>query len=258
MEHPLDFTFVSMTNVTLCRRDSYLAHVKSGLKQDTLAALHQAPLNFPTLLGQQLFQKGLTMILADLRTKVGLIHSLVAGGTIEFTLTNGRIDTHRNRDLANHHGNNLVVSTARRKVVDSQTSFPHLRTEVSDHINDKYCVKRQRDCKKCKFVLAPPGRTKPTSKKKTVNLYQCHQTGSLSGETVNVCQLVISVNSVVVNHAHIVQGHPQRKGASPAFVRQCQSLKYVNNLRPDPLSLSLESPQYLYTVLSERLGLGRF
>ena len=46
MEQLSDFTFVS---ITLCRRDSYLAHVKSGLKQDTLAALRQAPLELPTL-----------------------------------------------------------------------------------------------------------------------------------------------------------------------------------------------------------------
>ena len=43
MEHLSDFAFVSMANVTLVRWDSYLAHVKSGLKQDTLAALCQAP-----------------------------------------------------------------------------------------------------------------------------------------------------------------------------------------------------------------------
>ena len=49
MEHLSDFTFVSMVNLTLWRRDSYLAHVKSRLKQDTLAALRQAPLDLPTL-----------------------------------------------------------------------------------------------------------------------------------------------------------------------------------------------------------------
>ena len=32
MGHLSDFTFVSMANLTLCRRGSYLAHVKSGLK----------------------------------------------------------------------------------------------------------------------------------------------------------------------------------------------------------------------------------
>ena len=49
IEHLSDFAFVSMTNVTLCRRDSHLVHVKSGLKQDALAALFQAPLDLPTL-----------------------------------------------------------------------------------------------------------------------------------------------------------------------------------------------------------------
>ena len=48
-EHLSDFAFVSMANVTLVRRDSYLAHVKSGFKQDTLAALRQTPLDLATL-----------------------------------------------------------------------------------------------------------------------------------------------------------------------------------------------------------------
>ena len=44
MEHLSDFAFVSMFNFTLARRDSYLAHVKAGNKQDTLASLRQAPM----------------------------------------------------------------------------------------------------------------------------------------------------------------------------------------------------------------------
>ena len=35
MEHLSDFAFVSMYNCTLIRRDSYLAHVKPGIKHDT-------------------------------------------------------------------------------------------------------------------------------------------------------------------------------------------------------------------------------
>ena len=42
MEHLLDFAFVSMYNFTLVKRDLHLAHVKAGIKQDTLAALRQA------------------------------------------------------------------------------------------------------------------------------------------------------------------------------------------------------------------------
>ena len=49
MEHLSDFVCVSMANLTLARRDSYLSHLKSGKKPDTLAALRTAPLQLATL-----------------------------------------------------------------------------------------------------------------------------------------------------------------------------------------------------------------
>ena len=49
MEYLTDFVFVNMANVTLLRRDSYLAYLKAGIKADTLAALRTAPLHLPTL-----------------------------------------------------------------------------------------------------------------------------------------------------------------------------------------------------------------
>ena len=57
MEHLSNFVFVSMANVTLVRRDFHLAHAKSGLKQDTLAALCQAPLDLPTLFPDSVLRK---------------------------------------------------------------------------------------------------------------------------------------------------------------------------------------------------------
>ena len=57
MEHLPDLSFVSLANVTLVRRDSYLAHVKSGLKRDSLAALHQAPFVLPTLFQDSVLKK---------------------------------------------------------------------------------------------------------------------------------------------------------------------------------------------------------
>ena len=57
MEHLSDFAFVSMYNITLARRDSYLAHTKAGIKQDTLAALRQAPLEIPTLFPDHILKK---------------------------------------------------------------------------------------------------------------------------------------------------------------------------------------------------------
>ena len=49
MEHLTDFVFFTMGNVTLARRDSYLSHIKNGVKSDTLAALRSAPLQLGTL-----------------------------------------------------------------------------------------------------------------------------------------------------------------------------------------------------------------
>ena len=49
MEHLSDFVFVTVANSTLARRDAYLSHLKSGIKLDTLAALHTAPLQMATL-----------------------------------------------------------------------------------------------------------------------------------------------------------------------------------------------------------------
>ena len=44
-------------NGTFIRRDVYLAHVKSGIKQDTLAALRQAPLEAATLFPYAILKK---------------------------------------------------------------------------------------------------------------------------------------------------------------------------------------------------------
>ena len=49
MEHLTDFVFITMGNTRLVRRDSYLSHLKNGIKSDTLAALRAAPLQIGTL-----------------------------------------------------------------------------------------------------------------------------------------------------------------------------------------------------------------
>ena len=56
-EHLSDFAFISMHNFTLARRDSYLADMKSGIKQDTLASLCQAPMDLPTLFPDSMLKK---------------------------------------------------------------------------------------------------------------------------------------------------------------------------------------------------------
>ena len=98
---------------------------------------------------------------------------------------------HRVRSPVNWPGNHFDAS-ARRKVIVSPTSIHHARNN-----------------------------------QETVNLIQCHQTRSLSEEQLIVQTVPDVVNSVVVNHAHVVKGQPQKKGVIPAVIR-CQLLKYVN------------------------------
>ena len=45
MQHLADILFVQMGNVTLLRRDTYLDHLKQGIKPDTWCALRNSPLN---------------------------------------------------------------------------------------------------------------------------------------------------------------------------------------------------------------------
>ena len=49
MEHLSEFVFITMGNLTLVRRDAYVSHLRTGIKQDTLTALRAAPLHIPTL-----------------------------------------------------------------------------------------------------------------------------------------------------------------------------------------------------------------
>ena len=49
LEHLMDFVFVTVANTTLARRDSYLSHLKLGVKPDTFATLQTGPLHIPTL-----------------------------------------------------------------------------------------------------------------------------------------------------------------------------------------------------------------
>ena len=58
MEHLSDFVFISMGNLTLARKDSYLNHVMGGVKKpDTIAALRAAPSHIPTLFSDSIIKR---------------------------------------------------------------------------------------------------------------------------------------------------------------------------------------------------------
>ena len=57
LQHLSDFTFVQMANLTLVGRDSYLEHLKPGVKPDTFSALRNCPLNTQALFPDVVIRK---------------------------------------------------------------------------------------------------------------------------------------------------------------------------------------------------------
>ena len=57
MEHLTEFAFISMGNLTLARRDTYLTHIKTGVKSGTLAGLRTAPIHIATLFPDNIIKK---------------------------------------------------------------------------------------------------------------------------------------------------------------------------------------------------------
>ena len=57
VQHLSDFVFISMANITLARRDSYL-HLRSGIKNDTLPDLRTGPAYLDTLFPDNVLEKG--------------------------------------------------------------------------------------------------------------------------------------------------------------------------------------------------------
>ena len=56
-QHLSDFTFIQMANLTLVRRDSFLEHIKAGVKPETFSALRNCPLNTHALFPDVVIRK---------------------------------------------------------------------------------------------------------------------------------------------------------------------------------------------------------
>ena len=83
LEHLSDFVFVTVANTTLACRDSYLSHLKTGIKPDTLAALRTAPLHIPILFPDEALRQA-EQDIANLRARV----SFTQGRKVVFTRMN--------------------------------------------------------------------------------------------------------------------------------------------------------------------------
>ena len=57
LQHLSGFTFTQMANLTLVRRDSYLEHIKQGMKPDTFSSLRNCPLDGHALFPDAIIRK---------------------------------------------------------------------------------------------------------------------------------------------------------------------------------------------------------
>ena len=193
MEHLTDSVFINIANVTLLRRESYLAYLKAGIKADTLAALRTAPLHISTLFPDTALKQAEEDISNADKGRSGRSTRKVA--TIPMKdRTASRITEGKTGRL----GKTYKGVTTRE--VKASTSIHRDLPRVNSLINDNQCI----------TLLQERLLTENTSVPRTRN--------------------TLNVNCHVANLVHTAPGHSQRKELSPGsagcYVIQ-EKLKYV-------------------------------
>ena len=137
IEHLPDFAFVSMYNVT--HDKIHLAHMKSGIKQDTLAALRQAPMDLPTLFPNSILKKA-----EDISKFEDKGHSLASSSGRKDTRYHPykRLDrsSFDSKGLESQRGK-VLVRHIRKRAGSRPESIHHVRPRASLLINDNQCEK---------------------------------------------------------------------------------------------------------------------
>ena len=120
--------FISMANLTVARRDSYLEFICGGVKPDTLTALRTAPVHLNSLFLDSLLVKAEDEISrSEERCSSGSVHRKP-----------GRF--HRTGSPLLRPGCKLETGKLDIKVVVKPQTSPKSRPRVSRSINDNYCV----------------------------------------------------------------------------------------------------------------------
>ena len=198
MEHLTDFVFITMGNLALARRDSYLSHLKNGVKPDTFAALRTGPLHIATLFSEAVVKKAEEEIAlynneshptATTSHARHRFHPYERSDKKQESRSEGKQET----DPPGRISTGVLSSEAGAK---PPTSLPDLPA-VNNIIDDNYCVHRD------------------TSQLLTRTFH--------TNETMNNL-LNLDVKPLVVKFVPSAPRLPQRKGISPG-VPECQLKK---------------------------------
>ena len=133
MEHLTDFVFVSMGNLTLARRDSYLMHIKTGIKPNTLASLKTAPLQMATLFPDRILKRAEDNI-ANYKSKGRSSHGKCQYHPYE--RSERKFDKRPNKPT----WKNIGAKYQSRKPKGRSSHYTSDQPRASSPINDNYCL----------------------------------------------------------------------------------------------------------------------
>ena len=183
MEHLTDSVFVNMANVTLLRRDSYLAYLKAGIKADTLAALRTPSLHLPTLFPDSVIKQAEEDITSYDKGRSGSVYKKVTT-----TLMNVQRATRITENRTGPLGRTSHMATTRG--VKGNTNTPPDLQRASSLINDNHCIT---------MLLGRLLAGSPSVPRQTMNFVK------------------LNVNCHVAKPVHTVLGLSQKKELSPGL-----------------------------------------
>ena len=194
--------FISMANLTLAHRDSYLEFIPGGVKPDTSLPYIQH-LSIFTHCFQTVYWSRLKMI--SLIVRRGILLAVHTGNLDVFICTFHQVVDQR----INQTGSPLPANGTEGS--GKASSFTQKRPRVQRKVNDNLCVLNVAGVKNSVHVSGKNQDLNPppvTSKSVTVFLH---------------------VNSFVAN-VHSVTGLPQKKGVNPNYCYHHTEIKHVNDV----------------------------
>ena len=245
LQHLADSLFVNLSNIILLHRDSYLEHVKPGIKPDTLKNLRYAPLGMvysPTLFwppqnrifqNMSLLESLQGLVRAPRSTPVGGVVLDIAGMIHASALLKEIRDSNRGRVDSSPEVETGVVAVVEVSIL----VFPrHTATKL---LNDNYCVVPMHCISQLKWL-------DQNLDQKVVKDKVFLSSKDLSHQKFAYCQNVVTHVPSAILHRQL-----QKKGVGPVLsVRKIKVVKGVPCINPLSFAPSVQNVTHVATEVS--------
>ena len=132
--------FISVSNFTLARHDSYLEYLHAGVKQDTLTALRTAPIHLQSLFLDWLHIKAEEEVTRSEERLSSRHFNRKPGRFHPNMLSMTEFHNNRTGSRPSQLGSKYINVSRDRKVMASLPLSHRNRPRVQNNINDNYCV----------------------------------------------------------------------------------------------------------------------